>query len=435
MSTLNQYPTRPLQCWNKAKELRMAHYQDVMKARDDKKLIVTGGTDGFITLPAGLGDYVFLGGEPYSAAIVTDPAFSQECQQVVEAKGYARDLCAYIRSYLGSMLLDKFYFGGRFPKPDFCLQMHICDSQAKWYQLVGEHYNVPYFGIELPAVFKQRGLDNGVEFLTQELHEAIEWMCKVTGREYDDEKLIEAIKNEFLTQSLWGEVALLNQNVPAPLDQKTLFSLYVIGILIRHTKESVDFYRQLRDEVKDRVANGIAALATERCRILDDCLPPWSFLEIYRYLEKFGAVTVGSLYSLTLLGAFEEAEDLTWSRKKLPEEEGIELKTRDGALRALAKWYLERPINGNLILAGDKNPYMLKAVKDWDCNGAMIHLNRGCKMIATGLMENRIALEEASIPVMTYEGNMGDDREVDKTKILGNVDTFMERIGMKKITG
>lgn len=430
---IRKYKTKPLECWSKAKEIRMAHYQDVGTARDKGKLIVTGGTDGFIALPSGLGDYVFLGGEPYGAAVGNDPSFSIECHNAVEARGFARDLCAYLRSYWGSMFLDKYYFGGRFPRPDFCLQMHVCDSQAKWYQQVSEFFGVPYFGIEMPVVFQNRGLDDGVEYLAAQLHEAIEWMCKITGRSYDDEKLIEAVRNECLTQSLWGEIALLNQNIPAPLDQKSLFSLYVIGILIRHKKESVDFYKQLKDEVKERAANEIAALATERCRILDDCMPPWSFLEIYRYLEKFGAVTVGSLYTFSLLGAFEEAKDLTWSRKKMPEEEGKSLKNRDDALRVLARWYLERPINGNLTLAGDKNPYLLKAVKDWHCNGAMIHLNRGCKLFATGLMENRIALEEAGVPVMTYEGNMGDEREVDKTKIYNNIDTFMDRMGMNKL--
>lgn len=428
-----KYKSKPLDCWGKAKEIRLAHYQDVATARDKGKIIVTGGTDGFVALPSGLGDYVFLGGEPYGAAVGNDPSFSMDCYKAVEARGFARDLCAYLRSYWGSMFIDKFYFGGSFPRPDFCLQMHTCDSQAKWYQQVSEYFSVPYFAIEWPVVFKKRDFEEGVEYLTQQLHEAVEWMCKITGRGYDDEKLIEAVRNECLTQSLWGEIALFNQNIPAPLDQKSLFSLYVIGILVRHRKESVDFYTLLRDEVRERIAQGIASLPTERSRILDDCMPPWSFLEIYRYLEKYGAVTVGSLYTFSLLGAFEEGEDYTWSRKKTPEEEGRKLRTREDALRALARWYLERPINGNLTLPGDKNPYMLMAVKAWHCDGAMIHLNRGCKMFATGLMENKIALEEAGVPVMTYEGNMGDERELDRTKILSDVDAFMERLGLKKI--
>src|SRR4030066_318287 len=61
-----------------------------------------------------------------------------------------RDMCAYTKNYIGSMLTNRFYFGGPFPKPTFCLQMHICDNHARWYQLVSEHYNVPFFSIDVP---------------------------------------------------------------------------------------------------------------------------------------------------------------------------------------------------------------------------------------------------------------------------------------------
>src|SRR3972149_11216682 len=93
-----KYKTRPLDSWKKAKELRLGHYRDIAKARDEGKLVVTGGTEGFISLPAGLGDYVFFGGEPYGASIGNAPEFAAACAEAVEARGFARDMCAYMRN-------------------------------------------------------------------------------------------------------------------------------------------------------------------------------------------------------------------------------------------------------------------------------------------------------------------------------------------------
>lgn len=198
MAMRQLYKTAPLESWKMAKVLRLQHYQEVMEARDKGKLIVSGGTEGFVGLPAGLGEYVYFGGEPYGATIGFDPKFSQICSEAVEARGFARDLCAYMRNYWGSMFLNRFYFGGAFPKPDFCIQMNFCDSHAKWYQLVSDYYGVPYFSIDVPMSMKpEENPELRKRYLEAQLHDAIEWMEKICHRKYDDEKLIEAVTNEY----------------------------------------------------------------------------------------------------------------------------------------------------------------------------------------------------------------------------------------------
>lgn len=39
------------------------------------------------------------------------------------------------------------------------------------------------------------------------------------------------------------------------------------------------------------------------------------------------------------------------------------------------------------------------------------HYNRGCEGLSVGIAENRLGLLERGRKVMTYEGNMGDERE------------------------
>ncbi len=432
-----KYETRPIEGWKKAKELRLEHYKDVATAHDQGKLLVTGGTEGFVTLASGLGDYTYFGGEPYGATIAADPPFAQECAEAAEARGFARDMCGYMRNYWGSMYLDRYYFGGPFPKADFSIQLHICDSHAKWYQLVSEHLGIPYFAIEAPA----RGftIDEGtderrLEFLMGQMHDCIEWMEKTTGRTYDDEKFIRAIRNEFLSNTLWSQICFLNKNIPAPLDQKSNFALYVISVLIRHKDASVEFYRALLDEVKDRVANQIAAVGNERARVLDDSQPPWYFLQIFRYLEAYGVVDVGSHYTFLLAGAFDLLEDGTWVPSKTPDERGMPLKTRDDAVRALATWNLERPIFDGLLMPITRNQHMIALVKNWKADGVILHLNRGCEGLSQSSMETKLAMQEAGIPVCTYEGNMADKREFDERQVIDSIEAYLEGMGLNKLT-
>lgn len=240
---IKRYKTEPLKCWGKAKELRANHYKKLHSAKQLGLLTVTGGVEGFTPLVAGLGDFAFQGAEPWGASIAVDPTFSTLCSEAIEAKNYARDLCSYMRNYWGSMILDRSPFGGPFPKPDFCFQTHFCDSHAKWFQVVSEYFKVPYKGIDMPVGPHTPEHDKlKLQYLKGQLHEAIEWMEKITGRKYNDELLIQAVYNECRATSLWAEICSYQKYIPAPLDQKSIFTLYVMAVLMRHEKESGDFY-------------------------------------------------------------------------------------------------------------------------------------------------------------------------------------------------
>jgi benzoyl-CoA reductase subunit B len=76
---------------------------------------------------------------------------------------------------------------------------------------------------------------------------------------------------------------------------------------------------------------------------------------------------------------------------------------------------------------------MLKMVNEWKLDGVILHLNRGCEGLTVGSMENRLGLIEAGVPVMTYEGNMADEKEFDERRTVSRIDSFMETLGLKQI--
>jgi benzoyl-CoA reductase subunit B len=429
-----KYPTEPLKCWNKAKELREKYYRDYASAHENGGLRWTGGAWAIDAIPAGLGDDVFpITGEPYAAGIAFNKPFSQRCLEETESRGWARDLCSYMRNYWGSMYLDEYNLGGKYPKPDFAYQDHICCSHGKWYQHVSEYKGIPYFCIDV-SVGPYKDVDeNRLMFVVNQMHEAIEWLEKTTGRKYDDEKLIAAVDNETRLTSVWAEICCLNKTVPAPLDEKSMYSLYVFGVLQKSKKEFADFYEEVRDEMQDRVDRGIAAIANEQCRVMSDTQPPWGFLSIFRYLEEYGCVSIGSLYTFGLSGIWEDKPDGTWGPRTTPSQKGIKITNRDQALRILADWNLSKPEWQHFYDPDLKTKMMLRIVKEWKLNGVMLHLNRGCEGLSCGIMENRLGIAKTGVPVMTFEGNMGDEREFDATATRNRIDSFMETLNLQRI--
>jgi benzoyl-CoA reductase subunit B len=433
MSAPNKYPTESLKLWGKAKQLREQYYQNYAKAKENGGLRWSGSAWALDAIPAGLGDDVYsLTGEPYAAAVAHDKKFAKECMDAAESVGFARDLCSYMRIYWGGMHLDKYLYGGKFPKPDFIFQTQICCSHSKWYQHVAQHEKVPQFYVDVGVgPYKDLNKDR-LDYVTNQLLDGIDFLEKTTGRKFDDEKFIKAVKNEMRSTSRWADICALNKVKPAPLDEKTMYSLYVLATLSKSSQWCADFYDELYEEVKDRVARGIAAVPNEKCRMMSDTQPPWSFLKIFRYLETYGAVSIGSLYTFALEGIWEDKPDGSWGGRTLPWEKGIPMNTREEVARLYADWNLSKPQWQHFFDPRLKTEMMLRIVKEWQVDGVMLHLNRGCEGLSMGIMENRGGIAKAGVPIMTFEGNMGDEREFDEVRTQARVDAFMEQLGLRR---
>lgn len=430
-----KYPTEPLKSWNKAKEIRQQYYENYAKAHERGGLRWVGGAWTFDAVPAGLGDDVWnITSEPYGASCAFNKEFSTKCLEAAEKKGYARDLCAYMRNYWGSIILDQYAFPDEngnprpFPKPDFIWQDHICCSHAKWYQVVSDlEGGIPMYCVDVGAGPYCEMNENRLNYVVGQLLDGIEWLEKTTGRSFDDQKYIEAVWNDFRATHAWAKISELNQTVPAPLEEKTMYSLYVLATLQKSWKVVADYYEELYDEVKDRVERGIAAVPNENVRVMSDTQPPWGFLRIFRYLAEYGCVSVGSLYTFGLEGMWVW-KDGKMVPRPMPEKKPT---SREEATRMLADWHLCKPEYQHFYHPKLKSDYMIAIAKQWKLNGVMLHYNRGCEGLSLGIAENRLALIDAGFPVMTFEGNMGDEREFDEARTQQRIDTFMETLGIK----
>jgi benzoyl-CoA reductase subunit B len=430
------YPTKPLDCWQKAKELRNRYFVDYNDAKRRGGLRFSGGALAFGAITAGLGDDVHgLAVEPYAALVAASGPFGAECLEATDKAGFARDVCAYTRNYWGSIILDKYALGGPFPMPDFRWQTHVCCTHAKCDTVASylEGADIPCYAIDVAVGYYDPTKEHKVRYLVDQMQDGIEWLEQVTGRTYDDERLIEAVVNECRSATLWAEICTLNKNIPAPLDEKRMFTLQSLHTVMRETRELVEFYQELKDEVEDRVVSGIAAVPVEKCRLVSTRQPPWAMLKVWRYIEQYGAVSVGSLYTFALSTPWDITEDGSLLPVQSLEDRGIHIRDREDALHVLAELNMKIPTYYGFHDFDFSNRIMIKFVDDWHVDGVMMHLNRGCEAGGLGFLEGRRKLLDAGIPVMSYEGSVADDKELDEAGILNRLDIFLESLGLKKL--
>src|SRR4030042_1169155 len=107
--------------------------------------------------------------------------------EATEKAGYARDLCSYMRNYWGSVILNKYAYGGEFPKPDFIWQDHICCSHAKWYQVVSDlEGGIPNFTIDVSVGPYKDLTESRLKYVVEQMLDGIDWLAKKKRRKYQD---------------------------------------------------------------------------------------------------------------------------------------------------------------------------------------------------------------------------------------------------------
>lgn len=430
--TVAQYESRPLECFQRGQELRREHWRNVMSAREQGKLLIDGYVLFPVALAAGLGDVVPFGTDVYAANVANNAEFSIKALETVEARGFARDTCGYFRNDAGSMFMDQYLFGGPYPRPDLIFTPHDCEARGRWYQVKAEHLRVPIFVVEVPLADPGFRTQARIDYLVAQFQEGIQWMERVTGRKYDDERLLQATDITLQSQKLWAEICLLNGAIPAPMNVRSKASIMAVPLMRRHEPVALEFLKALRDEMKHRVDHRIAAVATERARVMTDQMPPWYAISGVKYTEMFyGAVWVGMWTYARLLGLFRVTAAGGLEPGLTPQERGQPLRTREDALRALAELVLFSLVD--MYNTQAKIDDLLRFARAWHCDGVILHFNRSCPGAAVGLAEAKLALKEAGLAVGSYESSAQDPREGGMTEMVESFERIMAVMGLEKL--
>lgn len=440
MRTEQLHPTKPLDCWGQMKEMRGRYFRNMWTAQQKGLPLYIGAGLSFMgALPMGLGDTYSLMHGPYFARLMRQPERAIWCQEASDMHGLGRELCSTLRLAMGTFYRGFHSTGpsGEAVHPQFVFEPQICIAQSKIAHLFSQEYSIPFIAMEVPFLTDRndpRHVESARRYFVDQAQSSIEQMEKATGIKYDDELFIEAVHNQWESCRYWGKVCLLQKAVPAPLDMRMLESfgamLFAVGPFRR---DGVEMIKTLYEETQERVKQGIAALATERCRLLYDGQPVYYRMSLLRYPSRYGAVVLGGRFTFTMHGIYSIAEDGSWESLPSLEELGRPMRTREDALRALADHsILYRPQMWTEYVPAKVREHILLA-QQWNVNGVLYHLDLGCKFMAAGHQEAKLAVQNLGIPTMAFEASSSDPRDLSESQVLDQIDAFLHNLGLSPI--
>src|SRR5271157_193195 len=411
-----------VKAWNDFKTYQNGCYRDYLYATEG--LRVMGSTWSALAPLKGLGDDIHLiGGEPHAASLAgTLPDESRENILAAEIAGMGFHSCSYLKLFTGEVIRDKIGITDGtikegYPRPDLIWTTHLCNQHSKWYQEVSRRLGgVPFFPIDMIGGGNAEKDPKIVNYVSDQMEEGINWLQKVTGREFSDELFAKAVRNEIKVLVLWGNICALNRHAPAPLDERRLIALFPPAIVDRTTDESVRLYETLFEEVKQMVATGQSVAPDQRFRIVYFGIAhTYGHPEMARILRDVGAEIVASVYTFGTCGNFKGIVNGEWSWDPIDPKwvDELDLSTRRKAITELAKIVLGWP-----TWQGVRSYWALESmaramIKEFNADGLLLAPSRSCE---TDFRNGYVGLQrifKSKIPTIEYDTDQVDVRQMD----------------------
>ena len=328
--------------------------------------------------------------------------------QTAEARGYSPDLCSYARTSMGSIFDHEGAPMHGLPRPDVLVCCNnICNTVVKWWEAMAQHYDAPLFVLDVPFLYD--GLNERVlAYVVSQLEEMIRFVESETGHRLSKGALRKHVRLANETVELWRDIRTLCKARPSPLNAPDLFVNMAPIVVLRGTRGAVRFYRHLKQEVEDRVRNGVGAIPKERYRLLWDNIAIWHHLyRFYNYFVNYDACFVVDTYT----GG--------WSHTM----------AAGNLLESLALAYATVFLNQNLE---HRVNAMVQGISDYDVDGFVMHNNRSCKPYSLGQYAiKRAVAGRASVPGLIIESDMCDSRSFAREAVKTRIQAFVESLAVE----
>jgi benzoyl-CoA reductase/2-hydroxyglutaryl-CoA dehydratase subunit BcrC/BadD/HgdB len=328
------------------------------------------------------------------------------------AIGYSPDICSYLTSDIGSYLkgvtpLAKAYPGiESVPKPDVLVfNTNQCRDVQDWFSWYSRELGVPCIGITSP---KNIGEVTGahIEDVARQMEALVPTLEEISGNKLVMDRLRETVSLSRQCTELWKKVLETATAVPAPL---TFFDGTIHmgpAVVLRGTREAIDYYRLLLAELEQRIADGTGAVDGEELRLYWEGMPVWGRLR--QHSELFAglkASVLASTYcSSWIFTAFDENDPF----------------------RSMAKAYLEL-----FIVRSDeyKEKYISDMLQKFRVDGIIYHDAKTCPCNSNNRygMPQRVEAK-TGIPSLVISGDLNDLRCVSDEQTKTNVEAFIEQL-------
>jgi benzoyl-CoA reductase/2-hydroxyglutaryl-CoA dehydratase subunit BcrC/BadD/HgdB len=422
-----------LKVWGSFKNYQNTCYRNYLYA--SKGLRVIGSTWSPLSPLKGLGNDIFLmGGEPHCASKAgTLPEEAREDIVGAEIGGLGFHSCSYLKLFIGEILRDKVGITDGtikegYPIPDLIWTTHLCSQHSKWYQEVSRRLGgIPMYAIDMVGGGAAEKDVKIVNYVSDQIEAGIDWLERVTGRDFSDELFVKAVRNEIKVLVLWGNICALNMHSPAPLDERRLIALFPPAIVDRTTDESVKLYESLLKEVQEMVKTGQSVTPDQRYRIVYFGIAhTYGHPEMARILRDAGAEIVASVYTFGTCGNFRGIVNGKWTWEPIDPHwvDELDLSTRRKAIMELVKIVLGWPTWQGVRSYWAIEEMAKAMVREYKADGLLLAPSRGCE---TDFRNGYIALQrifKKEIPTVEYDTDQVDVRKMDlpgakrKTELL-----------------
>jgi len=291
----------PLESTRRLKEMMHGYYRDLAAASDDpSRLVAACSALGPVEIVRALGIAPYF--PENHAALIAATRQGGHAIARATAHGFSQFASSGMRADVGALLegtspLVAAHGIAGVPRPDLVVYSTNTGHQLlRWFEFYGSHYDVPVDGLHPPpALHDLEPID--VDAAVDQLLRLISRLETSTGRTLEMDRLSDTVGDSADASALWDDILALARAVPAPM---TFFDSVVHlapMVLMRGTPEAVSYYRELKDELEDRVAQGIGAVPSETHRFYWDGPPIWCALRpLSRLFADAGVAIVASTF-------------------------------------------------------------------------------------------------------------------------------------------
>lgn len=330
--------------------------------------------------------------------------------------GYSPDICSYLTADIGAYLkgvspLAKAYPGIEAPpRPDVLVyNTNQCRDVQDWFAWYARELQVPCIGITSPKNFTEVS-EILIDDVTRQIEGLIPTLEEIAGQKLDLQRLRETVALSRECTELWRQVLETAAAAPAPL---TFFDGTIHmgpAVVLRGTRQAVDYYRTLLGELRQRIADKVAAVDEEKYRIYWEGMPVWGRLR--QHSELFAGLRAGVVVSTYCS---------SWIFPDFDAEQPI---------RSMAKAYLSL-----FIVRSDeyKERYIKQMLETFRIDGIIYHDAKTCPCNSNSRYGMPQRLEQATgIPSLVISGDLNDLRCVSDEQTRTNVEAFIEQLEEKR---
>ena len=292
-------------------KMMLESFEDIKRqAKEGKKVVWANGLPAFL-LARGA-DMPMLHAEGYIAGFAAK-GLEKPLQEAAEAFGLLPDGCSYARSFIGlaRIVMGDFQLDPsapkelyNLPKPDLYLNVpgSGCGTGRVWGDSIGAICGVPSFHLEPRFNWNPSDVEYNVADYVRQQRELIALMEKITGKPYNWDHLKQVIAEVKEAAEIRQEIMDLCQNKPAPA---SFFDMAPCIAPVGHLvglPGSKELLLEMRDEIKQRIADGVGSVPDERYRLYYDGILTWPKLGVLgrKFATMDACVGMCNLINLSL---------------------------------------------------------------------------------------------------------------------------------------